>query len=73
LLEDRGDTRRTLQALRESGLRISLDDFGTGYSSLRSEVQAHLQMPSESKHLLQILLPDFTNEKNRVCTGVTRS
>ncbi len=34
LLEDRGDTRRTLQALRESGLRISLDDFGTGYSSL---------------------------------------
>ena len=32
--EDRGDTRRTLQALRESGLRISLDDFGTGYSSL---------------------------------------
>ena len=34
LLEDRGDTRRALQALRESGLRISLDDFGTGYSSL---------------------------------------
>ena len=34
MLEDRGDTRRTLQALRESGLRISLDDFGTGYSSL---------------------------------------
>src|SRR5579871_49098 len=28
LLEDRGDTRRTLQTLRESGLRISLDDFG---------------------------------------------
>jgi diguanylate cyclase (GGDEF)-like protein len=34
LLEDRGDTRRTLQALRAQGLRISLDDFGTGYSSL---------------------------------------
>jgi diguanylate cyclase (GGDEF)-like protein len=34
LLEDRGDTRRTLQALRAKGLRISLDDFGTGYSSL---------------------------------------
>ena len=34
LLEDRGDTRRTLQALRTQGLRISLDDFGTGYSSL---------------------------------------
>jgi diguanylate cyclase (GGDEF)-like protein len=34
LLEDRGDTRRTLQALRARGLRISLDDFGTGYSSL---------------------------------------
>jgi diguanylate cyclase (GGDEF)-like protein len=34
LLEDRGDTRRTLQALRARGLRVSLDDFGTGYSSL---------------------------------------
>jgi diguanylate cyclase (GGDEF)-like protein len=34
LLEDRGDTRRTLEALRAHGLRISLDDFGTGYSSL---------------------------------------
>jgi len=34
LLEDRGDVRRTLEALRARGLRISLDDFGTGYSSL---------------------------------------
>ena len=34
LLEGRGDTRRTLDALRAQGLRISLDDFGTGYSSL---------------------------------------
>jgi diguanylate cyclase (GGDEF)-like protein len=34
LLEDRGDTRRTLQSLRAQGMRISLDDFGTGYSSL---------------------------------------
>ena len=35
LLEDRGgDARRTLQALRTLGVRISLDDFGTGYSSL---------------------------------------
>jgi predicted signal transduction protein with EAL and GGDEF domain len=34
LLEDRGDTRRTLQSLREQGMRVSLDDFGTGYSSL---------------------------------------
>src|SRR6202453_527199 len=34
LLEDRGDTRRTLQSLRGQGMRVSLDDFGTGYSSL---------------------------------------
>jgi|HubBroStandDraft_5_1064220.scaffolds.fasta_scaffold03876_5 diguanylate cyclase (GGDEF)-like protein len=34
LLEDRGDTRRTLESLRIQGMRISLDDFGTGYSSL---------------------------------------
>jgi len=34
LLDDRGDTRRTLQSLRARGIRVSLDDFGTGYSSL---------------------------------------
>ena len=34
LLDDRGSTRETLEALRELGVRISLDDFGTGYSSL---------------------------------------
>jgi diguanylate cyclase (GGDEF)-like protein len=34
LLEDRGETRRTLDALRTQGMRVSLDDFGTGYSSL---------------------------------------
>jgi diguanylate cyclase (GGDEF)-like protein/PAS domain S-box-containing protein len=34
LLDDRGDARRTLEALRGRGLRVSLDDFGTGYSSL---------------------------------------
>jgi diguanylate cyclase (GGDEF)-like protein len=34
LLDDRSDARRTLDALRGRGCRISLDDFGTGYSSL---------------------------------------
>jgi len=34
LLDDRGDARGTLEALRAHGCRISLDDFGTGYSSL---------------------------------------
>ena len=34
LLDDRGSTRETLEALRALGVRISLDDFGTGYSSL---------------------------------------
>src|SRR5262249_9383891 len=34
LLEDRGDTRRALQALRALSLRISLDDLGAGYSSV---------------------------------------
>lgn len=34
LLDDRGSTRSTLEALRGLGVRISLDDFGTGYSSL---------------------------------------
>ncbi len=34
LLDDRGSTRATLDALRKLGVRISLDDFGTGYSSL---------------------------------------
>jgi diguanylate cyclase (GGDEF)-like protein/PAS domain S-box-containing protein len=34
LLDDRGDVRGTLDALRACGIRVSLDDFGTGYSSL---------------------------------------
>ncbi len=34
LLDDRGDARGMLEALRARGCRISLDDFGTGYSSL---------------------------------------
>ncbi len=42
LLEDRGDIRRTLEALRARGLRISLDDFGTGYSSS----QLSLELPA---------------------------
>ena len=34
LLEDPEQAVRTLNALREAGIRISLDDFGTGYSSM---------------------------------------
>lgn len=34
LLTDEEATLRTLQQLRNFGLRISMDDFGTGYSSL---------------------------------------
>jgi diguanylate cyclase (GGDEF)-like protein len=34
LLDNRGDARHTLAALRAHGLSVSLDDFGTGYSSL---------------------------------------
>ncbi|MFO0749073.1 MAG: EAL domain-containing protein [Myxococcota bacterium] len=34
LLEDVGDTRHKMMALREMGVTFSLDDFGTGYSSL---------------------------------------
>lgn len=34
LITDRAQTLRTLNELRELGVRISLDDFGTGYSSL---------------------------------------
>ena len=34
LIDDKEDVLRTLNALRDLGVRISLDDFGTGYSSL---------------------------------------
>ncbi len=34
LIEDTGQTQRTLSALDSLGIRIALDDFGVGYSSL---------------------------------------
>jgi diguanylate cyclase (GGDEF)-like protein len=34
LMRDVDDTRATLHAFKDAGLRISVDDFGTGYSSL---------------------------------------
>lgn len=34
ILQDQQKAFRTLNALRDKGIRISLDDFGTGYSSL---------------------------------------
>lgn len=34
LLQDDAVVRRTLEGLRDLGVRISIDDFGTGYSSL---------------------------------------
>ena len=34
LVEDETGTRNVLNAMQETGLKISLDDFGTGYSSL---------------------------------------
>ncbi|MBL8483923.1 MAG: EAL domain-containing protein [Rhodocyclaceae bacterium] len=34
LVDDLEQTRATLQALKDMGLKLSLDDFGTGYSSL---------------------------------------
>ena len=34
LMKEMGNAVRSLESLREKGIRISLDDFGTGYSSL---------------------------------------
>jgi diguanylate cyclase (GGDEF)-like protein/PAS domain S-box-containing protein len=34
IMQDALNTRRTLEALKEMGVRLSIDDFGTGYSSL---------------------------------------
>jgi diguanylate cyclase (GGDEF)-like protein len=34
LMRDVPETRQTLQAFRDMGVRIAVDDFGTGYSSL---------------------------------------
>ena len=33
-IENKAETKETLKAIHELGVRISLDDFGTGYSSL---------------------------------------
>ena len=35
LIEDGENARRTIQSLKNQGVRIALDDFGTGYASLQ--------------------------------------
>ena len=39
LIDDSENARRTIESLKNQGMRIALDDFGTGYSSLQ-----HLRM-----------------------------
>jgi diguanylate cyclase (GGDEF)-like protein len=34
IIADEGNARRTIESLKNQGMRIGLDDFGTGYSSL---------------------------------------
>jgi EAL domain-containing protein (putative c-di-GMP-specific phosphodiesterase class I) len=34
IMQDRGQTKRNMELLKELGVRLSIDDFGTGYSSL---------------------------------------
>jgi diguanylate cyclase (GGDEF)-like protein/PAS domain S-box-containing protein len=60
VMQDVGSVARTLQALKDEGVRISVDDFGTGYSSL-----SHLkQLPIDHLKIDQSFVRDITTDTN---------
>ena len=65
LLDNIDQSIRTLQALRDLGLRIALDDFGTGYSSL-----SYLKvLPIDTLKIDQSFVRELpTDEKTTVIT-----
>ncbi len=60
LLEDSEATLRTLDELRQLGVRIALDDFGTGYASL-----SYLQkFPFDRIKIDRSFIDEFENDKS---------
>jgi len=67
LMDDLAAVRRTLDALKALGIRISVDDFGTGYSSL-----AHLKgLPIDSMKLDRSFVQDLPRERGS--TAIARA
>ncbi len=58
LIEDVEEARRTLQRLKDMGVRVSIDDFGTGYSSL-----SYLKrFPIDTLKIDQSFIDDITTD-----------
>jgi len=60
LLEDVEDTIKTMNVLKEVGIRFSLDDFGTGYSSL----QYLKRLPLDQLKIDQSFVRDIVTDNN---------
>lgn len=58
LASDLDRARRTLEALRRGGVRISIDDFGVGYSSLSQLLQMPLDQVKVDREFLAALERD---------------
>src|SRR4029079_14669703 len=57
-IDDVPRTKRLLEALTASGIRISLDDFGTGYSSLSQLQQLPLHQLKIDQSFVRRLGPE---------------
>jgi diguanylate cyclase (GGDEF)-like protein/PAS domain S-box-containing protein len=67
LMDDLAAVKRTLDALKGLGIRISVDDFGTGYSSL-----AHLRdLPIDGMKLDRSFVQDLPRERGS--TAIARA
>lgn len=58
LVDDFEDTKRRLNELRKTGIRISLDDFGTGFSSLSYLKRLPIDTLKIDKSFVDTLLTD---------------
>ena len=63
LLQDRAETRMTLEKLRRRGINIAIDDFGTGYSALNYLTRFPINVLKIDRSFVSDITRDENNRK----------